>query len=158
MKTKWKVIAAAGVIALSSGIAFAGMENMQEQMMQRHMAQGGMMHDQGKQGSGMGPGMMHGGMHGGSQGTSKGDQSPASLAFQGVNAKMHAAMDITYTGNADADFVKGMIPHHEGAVDMAKIVLAFGKDAEVRKLAEGVIKAQEEEIAWMKSWLQKNGK
>jgi uncharacterized protein (DUF305 family) len=49
-----------------------------------------------------------------------------------------------------------MIPHHQGAVDMAKIVLAFGKDLEVKKLAEGIIKAQEQEVAWMKEWLAKN--
>ena len=49
-----------------------------------------------------------------------------------------------------------MIPHHQGAVDMAKIVLAFGKDPELRKLAENIVKAQEEEIAWMSSWQQKN--
>jgi uncharacterized protein (DUF305 family) len=107
----------------------------------------------------MGPGMMHGGMkHGGAHGEvaqPKGDTSPSSLAFQGINAKMHKAMSITYTGNADTDFVNGMIPHHEGAVDMAKTVLAFGKDPEVRKLAEAIIKAQESEIALMREWLKK---
>jgi uncharacterized protein (DUF305 family) len=51
-----------------------------------------------------------------------------------------------------------MIPHHQGAIDMAKIVLAFGKNAEVKKLAEDVIKAQEGEIAMMREWLKKNGK
>ena len=71
--------------------------------------------------------------------------------------KMHNAMDITYTGNADVDFVKGMIPHHAGAVDMAKTVLAFGKDPEVKKLAEAIIKAQETEFAQMNDWLKKNG-
>jgi uncharacterized protein (DUF305 family) len=54
--------------------------------------------------------------------------------------------------------IKGMMPHHAGAVDMAKIVLAFGKDPEVRKLAEAVIKAQESEIALMQDWLNKNTK
>ncbi len=68
---------------------------------------------------------------------------------------MHKGMDIAFSGDADRDFVAGMLPHHQGAVDMAKIVLAFGKDPEVRKLAESIIKAQEQEIAWMNSWLQK---
>jgi hypothetical protein len=113
---------------------------------------GGMMHDMMR--------MMHGSMHGGSasHGKTKGDDGPSSLAFHGANMKMHSAMDVTYTGNADVDFIKGMIPHHAGAVDMAKIVLAFGKDPEVRKLAETIIKAQESEIALMQDWLKKNAK
>ena len=154
MKSKLVVAAIAGAFALIGGVAYAQMHDssgMHEQMMS-------MMH-----GSGM---QMHGGMHGGMQhgdagsmhganASAKGDQGPSSLAFNAVNAKMHEGMNITFSGNADRDFVQGMIPHHQGAVDMAKIVLAFGKDPEVRKLAEGIIKAQEEEIAWMQSWQQK---
>jgi len=71
--------------------------------------------------------------------------------------KMHSAMDITFTGKADVDFVKGMIPHHAGAIDMAKVEIAFGKDPELKKLAEAIIKAQETEIAQMQEWLKKNG-
>ena len=70
---------------------------------------------------------------------------------------MHDAMSIAFTGNADVDFVKGMIPHHQGAIDMAKTVIAFGKDPEMRRLAEEIIKAQEGEIASMREWLKKNG-
>ena len=71
---------------------------------------------------------------------------------------MHKDMTIKYSGNADADFTRGMIPHHQGAIDMARVVLAHGKDPEIRKLAEEIIKAQETEIAWMKEWLKKNAK
>lgn len=85
----------------------------------------------------------------------KGDSGPSSRAFADVNSKMHEAMDITFTGNADRDFIAGMIPHHQGAIAMAKVVLAFGKDAEVRKLAEEIIRAQESEIAWMRQWQAK---
>jgi uncharacterized protein (DUF305 family) len=91
-------------------------------------------------------------------GEPKGDQGAASKAFAKANAAMHTAMDIEFTGNADADFAKGMIPHHQGAVEMAKIVLEFGKDPEIRALAEGIVKAQESEIAFMNGWLAKNVK
>ena len=87
----------------------------------------------------------------------KGDAGPSSQAFNGITAKIHQDMAITFTGNADVDFVKDMIPLHQGAVDMAKTVLAFGKDPEVKKVAEEIISAQEAEITWMKEWLKKQG-
>lgn len=86
-----------------------------------------------------------------------GAQSPASMALAQANAKMHADMNAPLTGNPDVDFVAGMIPHHQGAVDMARIVLDYGTDPDVRKFAQGVIAAQEAEITWMKDWLAKNG-
>lgn len=84
--------------------------------------------------------------------------SASARAFETANAKMHQGMTIKFTGNADVDFVRGMIPHHEGAVDMARIVLEHGKDPAVRKLAREIIAAQEKEISWMKQWLAKNAK
>lgn len=87
-----------------------------------------------------------------------GQESPATMAFMEANARMHSDMAIAYTGNADVDFIAGMIPHHQGAVEMAKIVLEHGTDPEVRKLAEAVIAAQEAEIAWMTEWLAAHAK
>ena len=85
-------------------------------------------------------------------------ESPATKAYRDANAKMHKDMDIPYSGDADADFVRGMIPHHQGAIDMARIALAHGKDPGIRKLAESVIRDQEREIAMMRDWLKKNGR
>ena len=79
-------------------------------------------------------------------------------AFQDVNDKMHRDMNIPFTGDADADFARGMIPHHQGAVDMARIVQQHGKDPEIRKLAEEVVKTQEAEIRMMREWLARRGK
>ena len=68
---------------------------------------------------------------------------------------MHKDMNVKPTGNPDKDFVLNMLPHHEGAVAMAKVELEHGKDPELRKLAEDIIKAQDKEIAFMKEWLKK---
>ena len=81
---------------------------------------------------------------------------PSVTAYVAANDKMHKDMSITFSGNADADFVRGMIPHHQGAIDMAKVVLEHGKDPAIRRLARGIIRAQNTEIAMMKAWLEKN--
>jgi uncharacterized protein (DUF305 family) len=84
--------------------------------------------------------------------------SPATQAFKAANEKMHRDMNVPLTGDADHDFVQNMIPHHQGAIDMAKIALKYGSDPQVRKLAEEVIAAQEKEIGDMKEWLARRAK
>ncbi|EWY39412.1 hypothetical protein N825_06900 [Skermanella stibiiresistens SB22] len=77
-------------------------------------------------------------------------------AFKQANERMHKDMAIEPTGDADVDFARGMIPHHQGAIDMARIQIEHGKDPEMRRLAQEVISAQEREIAQLKDWLARN--
>jgi len=54
------------------------------------------------------------------------------------------------TGDIDADFVAMMVPHHQGAIDMAVAVLRYGRNAQIRRLAQEIIVTQQEEIAAMR--------
>lgn len=67
--------------------------------------------------------------------------------------RMDAGMRGAPTGDADRDFARMMIPHHQGAVDMALAELRFGKDERLRRLAQGIIVEQRQEIALMQSIL-----
>ena len=69
---------------------------------------------------------------------------------------MMEAMPMTFSGAADIDFMRQMRPHHQGAIDMAKVVLAEGEDPQV-KAAQEIIKAQEKEIATIDAWLKAKG-
>ena len=102
------------------------------------------------------PGAMdHGAMNGAS--TAGQAQNASSKAMMEVNDRMQAAMGEDMTGDADMDFARGMIAHHRGAIDMAKIELEYGQDPELRALAETIIKDQEAEIGQMQAWLDRKG-
>lgn len=79
-------------------------------------------------------------------------------AFMDAHHKMMSAMEgMKPTGDADKDFVMMMIPHHQGAIDMAQVEIQFGKDPVLRAMAEEIIKAQQEEIDKMKKWQEEHG-
>ena len=84
------------------------------------------------------------------------NDSPSTKAFK---SKMMNAMQSmpNFSGDADSDFMKHMRHHHQAAIEMAKVVVANGKDADVKKLAQQIIAAQEKEIATIDAWLKKKG-
>jgi uncharacterized protein (DUF305 family) len=68
--------------------------------------------------------------------------------------KMHQAMaSVESSGDGDVDFVRLMLPHHQAAIDMAKTQLIYGKDPQMRRLAQEIITDQQSEIALMQLWL-----
>jgi uncharacterized protein (DUF305 family) len=85
-------------------------------------------------------------------------QEPASTReYRAASERMHRDMAIRYTGDADRDFAAAMIPHHQGAIDMARVVLRHGSDPGIRALAENIIRVQEAEIAELRAFLARSG-
>lgn len=80
-------------------------------------------------------------------------RNAAQTAYAKANEAMHKGM-ASIPADADVAFMQGMIAHHQGAIDMAKVVLEHGKDAKTRAMAEAIIKAQSAEIAEMRAWLK----
>jgi uncharacterized protein (DUF305 family) len=95
-------------------------------------------------------------MHGSAAGSMPGG-SPADTAMMAGMTAMDSDMSSApMTGNPDHDFVAMMIPHHRGAIDMAKVELQYGKDPAMRSLARDIVAAQDREIALMKNWQAKH--
>ena len=70
-----------------------------------------------------------------------------------ANARMHAGMEIAPSGSPDHDFARMMIPHHQGAIDMAVVQLKYGRDQRLKRLAQSIIVEQGQEIAYMRTLL-----
>lgn len=103
-------------------------------------------------------GMMNG-SHTGHGAASTNPTAPHVRAYAEAMDRMHDPMNAgVAASDPDEGFVRGMIPHHQGAIDMAKIVLQYGKDEQVRKWANDVIREQQREIGEMEAWLKKNAK
>jgi uncharacterized protein (DUF305 family) len=76
----------------------------------------------------------------------------------GSMQKMHAAMgSVEDSGNVDVNFVRLMVPHHQAAMDMAKTQLLYGKDPQIRRMAQEIITDQQSEIELMQLWLKQRG-
>jgi hypothetical protein len=67
-----------------------------------------------------------------------------------VNIRMHDGMEIARSGNIDRDFARMMIPHHQGAIDMARVLLKYGQDERLKRLAQSIIVEQGQEITYMR--------
>lgn len=81
--------------------------------------------------------------------------NPMQEAYQNSMVEMHEGMEASLQyDDPDQAFAAGMIAHHQGAIEMAKIQLEYGKDPVLRQLAEEIIEAQEGEIALMQEWLE----
>jgi len=78
------------------------------------------------------------------------DEAPFLAENAAAMSKMMAGMDIKPTGDVDADFAAMMIPHHQGAIEMALAVLRYGKNEQLRRIAQEIIVTQQQEIAAMR--------
>jgi uncharacterized protein (DUF305 family) len=68
-----------------------------------------------------------------------------------VNARMHQAMEVAPSDDIDRDFIRMMVPHHQGAIDMARVLLKYGRDERLKRLAQSIIVEQGQEIAYMRT-------
>jgi len=85
------------------------------------------------------------------------DAAPSTAAFEAASTKLLKAAETRYTGDADVDFVRAMIPQHESALEMAKVARDYGDDPDVRMLAKKMIETDQAELDWMVEWLEKHG-
>lgn len=84
-------------------------------------------------------------------------RTEATREYTAAHHKMMRGMNLPYTGDPDADFRIQMIPHHQGAIDMARVALRRATDPWTRQLAEAIIVEQQREIRDMQGWLARRG-
>jgi len=94
--------------------------------------------------------LAHDQKHVGSSDTQLNDEAPFLAENTAAMDKMMAGMDVKPTGDIDADFTAMMIPHHQGAIDMAVAYLRYGKNEQLRRIAQEIVVEQQQEIAAMK--------
>jgi uncharacterized protein (DUF305 family) len=127
MKTSLPLATAAAVLLLAAGAAFGqGMRGPSTPRLEPHLA-------------GQPPAV-------------KGETQSTTDYKAATERTTDAAQDVTYTGNADRDFVAGLMPHQQGIADIAKVELQYGKDPEMRKLAQSILDAQAKQMALMEQW------
>ena len=81
--------------------------------------------------------------------------SSVSKGYMDAMSKMQSSMPKEETGDADKDFARMMIPHHQGAIDMSKVELQYGKDPIMKELAQKIVKESEQGIKDLKTQLDK---
>ena len=130
----------------SGGQMAMSAESLPEECRTAVQASGQMQNMQGMDMSGMMQGMMA-------------NMNEAQKGYMQAMMKMHGPMMAAHMiKDSDVAFICGMIAHHQGAIDMADVVLKTGDNAEAKKMAEKTKKEQGQEIAEMKEWLSKNAK
>lgn len=96
-------------------------------------------------------------MQGGMMNMQSSDMSEAQKADMAAMMKMHHAMMTgMHAKDPDISFACSMLPHHQGAIDMARVQLQYGKDAELKRMAEKSIAEQEKEIGELNDWIDKH--
>ncbi|WP_244425888.1 CopM family metallochaperone [Mesorhizobium amorphae] len=135
------------------------MPMMQQMMLMHQMMQMQQMMQSGEMPAGQG-GMMPGGQGGMmNMPMDTANMSESSKAYMDAMKQMDGPMmQGIKAGDPDVAFVQAMIPHHQAAIDMARAVLQFGKDDQVKVWANQIIAAQQAEIAAMQEWLKQHAK
>jgi uncharacterized protein (DUF305 family) len=127
MKTSLPLAAAAAVLLLAAGAAFGqGMRGPSTPRLEPHLA-------------GQPPAVQN--------------EAPSTTDYKAATEKTtNATEELPYSGNADHDFVTGMLPHQQGVVDIAKVELQYGKDPALRKLAQSILDTQQSQMAELQQW------